>query len=204
MNKIVKRSILFVLILFVVLFLSFKLSPYPSVWIIRYGFNKEANRVNKELANVITSPEYASITRINPGLNHGQLKGLILYCGIYEVHNLKTEGSFGSFLKTVMWSYFGVKDITNDQYAKTASITNHLTNSFPPSFISAGNQDPLLEQSKILSSKLIARDVYVDTFFFPGNYTPALEHEYQFTMDKSGKEALERSLIFLNKMKSSQ
>ncbi len=328
-----KRSILFVLILFVVLFLSFKLSPYPSVWIIRYGFNKEAIRVNKELekhvppnivelkdirydqddsdalfdayfhsdslqkktklpvivwthggglisgdksqignyckilagkgylaisidytiapegkypvpiqqlnnalrfitsnadslhadtsfivlagdsggsmisaaaANVITSPEYASMTKINPGLNAGQLKGLILYCGIYEVHNLKTEGSFGSFLKTVMWSYFGVKDITNDQYAKTASVTNHLTNSFPPSFISAGNHDPLLEQSKVLASKLNALNVPLDTLFYPGNYTPALEHEYQFTLDKSGNEALERSVIFLNKLKSSQ
>ncbi|MBZ5858138.1 alpha/beta hydrolase [Flavihumibacter profundi] len=326
MKKILKRTLIVLIALGGIIFLAFKLSPYPSVWIIRHAFNKEAIRVNKELenfvpdkietirnvqydetdkeaymdfyfhkdsvkakgklpvivwthggglisgnknqlsnyckilaskgyvaisidytiapeakyptpmqqlnralayissnpdkfnadtsffvlagdsggsmisaatANVITSPSYAQITNIKPGLNPNQLKCLLLYCGIYEIDNLKTEGAFGSFLKTVMWAYFGKKDISNDDYAKTASVTNFLTSSFPPTFISAGNNDPLLPQSKILADKLSTLKISIDTLFFPENHEPALGHEYQFTLDDAGKFALERSIKYL-------
>ncbi|MBX2957381.1 MAG: alpha/beta hydrolase [Cyclobacteriaceae bacterium] len=327
MKKIVKAALISIIALAGIIFLAFKLSPYPSVWVIRYAFNKEAVRVNNELekhvpegietishvhydendpdafldayfhtdsvkakgilpvivwthggglisgdksqmsnyckllaskgyvviaidytlapeakyptpvqqlntalayissnpdtfhadttffvlagdsggsmisaaaANVITSSSYAEVSRIKPGLNPHQLKGLLLYCGIYEIDNLNTEGAFGSFLKTVMWAYFDTKDISNEAYAKTASVTNYLTSAFPPTFISAGNNDPLLSQSKILSDKLAAKGVPIDTLFFPENHEPALGHEYQFNLDAAGKIALERSLKFLN------
>lgn len=327
MKKIVKAALISIIALAGIIFLAFELSPYPSVWVIRYAFNKEAVRVNNELekhvpegietishvhydendpdafldayfhpdsvkakgilpvivwthggglisgdksqvsnyckllaskgyvviaidytlapeakyptpvqqlntalayissnpgtfhadttffvlagdsggsmisaaaANVITSSSYAEVSRIKPGLNPHQLKGLLLYCGIYEIDNLNTEGAFGSFLKTVMWAYFDTKDISNEAYAKTASVTNYLTSAFPPTFISAGNNDPLLPQSKILSDKLAAKGVPIDTLFFPENHEPALGHEYQFNLDAAGKIALERSLKFLN------
>lgn len=328
MKRIVKIILISSIALGVIIFLSFRLSPYPSVWIIRYAFNKEAVRVNKELgkhvsneiqtinnihydindpdafldayfhpdsvkakgmlpvivwthggglisgnksqvsnyckilasrgyvviaidytiapeakyptpiqqlntalayitskpdtfhadttffvlagdsggsmisaasANVITSPAYAELTRIKPGLNPHQLKGMLLYCGIYEIDDLNTEGAFGSFLKSVMWAYFDIKDISNDAYAMTASVTNFLTRAFPPTFISAGNNDPLLSQSKILSEKLAAKGVQIDTLFFPENHEPPLGHEYQFNLDEAGKIALDRSINFLNK-----
>ncbi|HEU4574053.1 MAG TPA: alpha/beta hydrolase [Chitinophagaceae bacterium] len=331
MKTVLKRILLVLVIIIAVVFLAFRLSPYPAVWIFRYTFNKEAVRVNKELekyvpdsittvsnihydqndpdaymdayypihsikstiklpvivwthggglisgdkeqlrnyckilagkgylvisidysiapkgkyptpirqlnnalayissnsenlpidtsfivlagdsggsmiaaaaANVITSPAYANRTKVQPGLHPSQLKGLLLYCGIYEIDNLKTEGFFGAFLKTVTWAYFGKKDISNDPYVKSASVTNFLTASFPPSFISAGNNDPLLNQSKLLASKLSALNVPIDTLFYPGNYTPALEHEYQFTLDQAGKNALERSITFLRSIEN--
>ncbi len=325
-NKKIKRIFLTLIILGGVIFLCFKLSPYPSVWIIRYAFNKEAIKVNKQLekfvpdnietisnvnydendqdaymdayfdknavksgnklpiivwthggglvsgdknqlsnyckilaskgyvvfsigytiapeakyptpiqqlnkalayissnsnkfnadssffilagdsagsmisaatANIITSPKYAQLTKVQPGLNSNQLKGLLLYCGIYEIDNLKTEGAFGSFLQTVAWAYFGKKDISNDEYAQSASVTNFLTSSFPPTFISAGNKDPLLSQSVFLAEKLSTLDVPIDTLFFSENHKPALEHEYQFTLNEEGKLALERSIKFI-------
>jgi len=327
MKRIVKPILISIISLVVIIFLAFKLSPYPSVWVIRYAFNKEAVRVNKELekhvsnkieaiidvhyneedpdaflnayfhpdsvsvkgilpvivwthggglisgdksqvsnyckilasrgfvvisidytiapkgkyptpiqqlntalayissnsdrfhvdkaffvlagdsggsmisaaaANVITSPSYAEVTGIKPGLNPYQLKALLLYCGIYEIDNLNTEGSFGSFLETVMWAYFDTKDISSDTYAKTASVMNFLTSKFPPTFISAGNKDPLLPQSKILSEKLAAKGVSIDTLFFPENHEPPLGHEYQFNLDQAGEIALDRSIKFLN------
>jgi acetyl esterase/lipase len=329
MNRLLKRAFIFIITVAVILFLAFRLSPYPSAWIIRYAFNKEAIKVNKALeqfvpenietishvhydpndkdafldayfhkdsvqskgklpvivwthggglisgdrsqvgnyckilaakgyvvvsidytiapeakyptpmqqlnkalayiaanpgkffadttffvlagdsggsmisaatANIITSPAYAEMTKVKPGLNPGQLKGLLLYCGIYEIDHLKTEGAFGSFLKTVMWAYFDTKDISENAYAKTASVTNFLTSSFPPTFISAGNNDPLLPQSKLLAEKLSALNVPVDTLFFPENHEPALGHEYQFTLDDAGKLALERSKKFITSL----
>jgi len=153
--------------------------------------------ISAATANIIMSPEYAEITKVQPGVKPNQLKGLLLYCGIYEIDNLQTEGAFGSFLRTVTWGYFGKKDISDDDYAKTASVTNFLTSSFPPTFISAGNKDPLLSQSRLLAQKLATLNVPLDTLFFPDNHEPALGHEYQFTLDEAGKLALERSLKFL-------
>ena len=153
--------------------------------------------ISAAAANVITSTSYAQITNVQPVLNPDQLKGLLLYCGIYEIDNLNTEGAFGSFLKTVTWAYFGTKNISNDKYAKTASVTNFLTGKFPPTFISAGNNDPLLNQSKILAEKLSTLNVPIDTLFYPKNHEPALGHEYQFKLDSAGKIALERSSSFL-------
>lgn len=155
-------------------------------------------------ANLISSPSYASITKVNPGLRPDQLKGLLLYCGIYEVDNLNSEGAFASFLNTVTWAYFGEKDISNNEYAKTASVLNYLTASFPPSFISAGNKDPLLAQSKRFAEKLSTLGVQLDTLFFPADYEPALGHEYQFTFDEDGKQAFERSIQFINQVLSSK
>lgn len=329
MKKIVMRALISILALAAIVLLAFKLSPYPSVWIIRYAFNKEAVQVNKELevhvsgnietisnihydvsdpdalmdayfhpdsvkakgklpvivwthggglisgdksqvsnyckilaskgylviaidytiapeakyptpiqqlnkalayistnpdalhadttffvlagdsggsmisaaaANVITSTSYAELTKTKPGLDPHQLKGLLLYCGIYEIDNLNTKGAFGSFLKSVMWAYFNTKDISNDAYAKTASVTNFLTSAFPPTFISAGNKDPLLPQSKFLAEKLLNAEVTIDTLFFPENHEPPLGHEYQFKLDEAGNLALMRSLTFLDQI----
>jgi acetyl esterase/lipase len=326
MKKFIKRALILFVAIAVIAFLAFKLSPYPSVWIIRYAFNKEAVRVNEELekyvpakietignvqydkadpdayldayfhrdsvkkkgklpvivwthggglisgnrsqvsnyckilaargyvvfsidytiapeakypepiaqlnralayissnpykfhadttffvlagdsggsmisaatANAITSPAYADTIKVKPGLNPAQLKALLLYCGIYEVDNLNTKGAFGSFLKSVMWAYFDTKDISDDAFAKTASVTNFLTSSFPPAFISAGNKDPLLPQSKLLAERLSSLDVPIDTLFFPERHNPPLEHEYQFRLNEEGNRALDRSAEFL-------
>lgn len=153
--------------------------------------------ISATTANIITNPTYAEITKVQPGLNPNQLRGLLLFCGIYEIDNFKTEGAFGTFLKTVTWAYFDKKDISNDDYAKSASVTNFLSSSFPPTFISAGNNDPLLPQSKLLAKKLAENNIPIDTLFFPEIHQPALGHEYQFKLDDAGKLALERSLKFI-------
>lgn len=151
-------------------------------------------------ANVISSPSYAALTKVSPGLHPEQLKGVLLYCGIFEVENLNSEGAFASFLNTVTWAYFGEKDISNNAYAKTASVLHYLTDSFPPAFISAGNKDPLLPQSKRFAEKLSELDVQLETLFFPDSYKPGLWHEYKFTFDKEGKQAFEQSIHFINQL----
>lgn len=78
---------------------------------------------------------------------------------------------------------------------KTASVINFVTNKFPPTFISAGDKDPLLSQSKLLSNKLKSLDVFTKELFFQDSN---LAHEYQFTIDKNGKLALNQALAFLN------
>lgn len=156
-----------------------------------------------QVANTIYDQQYAQVTKVEPGLSKDQLKGLLLYCGIYDIGNLNMEGPFGSFLKTVIWSYFGKKDISNDRYANTASIYEYVTKQYPPCFISVGNGDPLLLHSLKLSKRLSDLGVEVDTLFFPDNTQPALPHEYQFLLDTdAGQKELARSLVFMENLKN--
>ncbi len=153
-----------------------------------------------QTANIINDPKYAKLINISPSIERAKIKGLILYCGPYAVEKINLKGSFGNFLKTVLWSYSGKKDFMNDNYFKTASIIDYIGTKLPPCFISAGNGDPLLIHSQALAKKLNTLNIETDTLFFPENLTPKLPHEYQFNLDiESGKIALNRSLEFLKK-----
>ena len=76
-------------------------------------------------------------------------------------------------------------------------IPPYVTANFPPSFITAGNIDPLLPHSKVLATALKKTGVTTDTLFYPDDYTPALNHEYQLNLDtKEGMNALDRMVKF--------
>lgn len=165
------------------------------------GGDSGGSMITAQVANIITNKNYSKLTKIKSNIRPNQLKGLLLYCGIYDLTNLNTKGDFNSFMKTVSWAYFGEKDIHNNSDAKTASVTNYLSSKFPTSFISAGNADPLLPQSKLLASKLTKLNVKIDTLFYSKERKPPLKHEYQFTFDEAGKSALKNSLNFLKKLK---
>jgi acetyl esterase len=154
-----------------------------------------------QVANAASVPSYAQALGVANPIARAHLKGLILYCGPYDTRRINLEGAFGGFLRTVLWSYSGGKDfLTNPGFA-TAAVIDYITADFPPAFISAGNGDPLLQQSRALADKLTELGVRVDSLFFPTDYAPPLPHEYQFNLDTdAGKLALERSVRFLTNL----
>lgn len=160
------------------------------------------SHITSQLANAITVADYAKAVGITPAISRVQLAGMVLYCGPYTTEGINLDGPFGGFLNTVLWSYSGTKDFRGNAQFQTAWVLNYLTADFPPSFISAGNADPLLPQSIMLADKLSTLGVRVERLFFPKDYTPALPHEYQFDLDgDAGKLALERSIAFLTSLK---
>jgi acetyl esterase len=151
-----------------------------------------------QTANIITAPSYAKLVGVSPGIHNNQLSGLILYCGPYNAEFVDQKGEAGIFLETVLWSYSGKKDYNSVPGFKAASVIHYLTKDFPPSFISAGNGDPLLPHSQALVAKLNSLNVKVDSLFFKKDHSPSLPHEYQFSLDTpEGMLALENSVRFL-------
>jgi acetyl esterase/lipase len=151
-----------------------------------------------QLANVIAAPSYAAAVGVVPSIRRQQLAGMILFCGVYRIAPVRPGRYFVSIGRTMPWAYSGEKDFMNDSRFATASLINYLTADFPVTFISAGNADPLLPQSRELASGLAARGVRIDSLFFPDDYAPALPHEYQFNLDiDEGRLALERAVGFL-------
>jgi acetyl esterase len=151
-----------------------------------------------QAANVVTSAAYAKLLQLTPSIQRSHLLGVMLYCGPYDIQNANLQGSFGDFLKTVLWSYSGGKDFKTNPAFAAATVIRYVTPAFPATFISAGNADPLLPHSLAIAQTLKAQGVTVTTLFFPENYSPALPHEYQFNLDtEAGRMALELSTEFL-------
>lgn len=156
------------------------------------------SQIAAQVAALTTSPAYARTMRLAPALDAGQLKAAVLACGAYDLALADYDGPFGGFLKTVLWAYSGRKDFLDDPEIAPASVANYVTADFPPTFLTAGNADPLQPQSREFAARLAHAGVAVDTLFYPAGHTPALPHEYQFNLDGAdGRQALARILAFL-------
>lgn len=157
------------------------------------------SQIVAQMATMVTSPAYANEVGIQPALSASALKAMLLNCGAYDLALPDYSGPFGGFLHSVLWAYSGTKDFLNDPKLKTASVVKYVTKDFPPSFITAGNADPLLPQSTELASKLQSLGVPTTPLFYASGYQPALNHEYQFNLDnETGQQALLQMVGFLH------
>lgn len=156
------------------------------------------SQIVAQVANSITSPAYANEIQMQPSLPASRLRAILLNCGAYDLTLPDYNGSFGGFLHTVLWAYSGKKDFLSDPKLKHASVVNYVTKDFPPSFITAGNVDPLLSQSTEFAKKLQSLGVSTSTLFYAADHQPQLNHEYQFNLDNTdGQQALKQMVEFL-------
>jgi acetyl esterase/lipase len=159
------------------------------------------SQIVAQLAATVGNPAYAAMVGVNPAIKRAQLRGIALFCGVYDATTVTPEGPFASFIGTVIWSYLGTKRLGDDPRVAEFSVNRHLTPQFPPAFVSVGNADPLAPQSTLMVKAIRAQGVDVDTLFFPDDYSPGLPHEYQFDLDSSaGEKALERLTGFLDRL----
>lgn len=130
------------------------------------------------------------------------LRGVILFCGIFSIEQINFESDYGKFMQTVLWAYLGEKDLNKYKAKSLISLPSHLRESFPSVFISAGNGDPLLSQSRELVDSLLKKGIMVDSLFFENDHQPVLPHEYQFSLpEKDAVLAFDRMVSFINKNK---
>jgi acetyl esterase len=155
-------------------------------------------QIAAQTAAIVSAPAYARAVDITPGLERRQPIGTLLFCGGYDPDAAHGTGVGGWFVRTVLWAYSGRRDFLSDPVFRRMAVTEHLTAAFPPSFISAGNGDPLAPHSVALAERLSSLGVRVDRLFFPADHRPSLPHEYQFNLDTpDGRLALERAVAFL-------
>lgn len=156
-------------------------------------------QIAAQLANAITSPDYARTMGLYPTIAPQRLVGAVLFCGPFDgTLTYKADARPPWFVRTVMWAYMGRKDFWRNPRAGPYSVVHFVTGDFPPAFVSVGNGDPLRPHSVALVDALRAKDVRVDALLWPEGYRPALPHEYQMDLDSpEGREALRRVEAFL-------
>ena len=160
------------------------------------------SQLSSQMAALITNPAYAQEVGVTPNLTPAQLKGVILNCGIYIMHDLAHSDPtipkiVGWGTDVTIWAYAGTRDFSAP-IIKQMSAYYHVTNNFPPTFITGGNGDPLTKvQSMPFAEKLQNHNVAVTKLFYPDDHTPSLPHEYQFNLDNTdGVKALQAIVAF--------
>lgn len=155
-----------------------------------------------QLAAGLTGKDYAELLGLKPAVDPAALRGVALFSGAFDPTALDLSGPLGGFLRAVLFAYFGTSNPLESDRITEAAVPRYVTEAFPPSFISAGNGDPLAPQSVVMAQALHDRGVKVDTLFFPTETEPKLPHEYQFDLARpEGKEALDRLTAFLSELK---
>lgn len=150
-----------------------------------------------QTAIALHDPAYAAALGLRPRLAPGHLRGLVLFCGIYDPPEPGAQGLVGTFLRHAAWAYLGGPDPATAPAATGFALTGRLPATLPPLFISAGNADPLLGQSQRLDTAARAQGLVTDTLFFAPDHQPPLGHEYQFKLNAAGETARHRLTAFL-------
>lgn len=161
------------------------------------------SQLSSQMAALITSPTYAAEVGISPTLTPAQLRGVVLNCGIYKMEGLTQPDPtlpkiIGWGDDVSVWAYANTKDFS-DPVIRQMSAYYHVTNTFPPTFITGGNGDPLTkDQSVPFAAKLESLGVKVTKLFYADDHQPSLPHEYQFNLDNAdGGNALKAILGFV-------
>lgn len=157
-------------------------------------------QISAQIAALSSNPNYAQRMGIAPTVSIEHIRGVILCCGIYDLTTLDSNASLKSFFDAVGWSYSGSRDFTHDHgFVTSLSVMNHINPHFPPTFITAGNSDPLLSQSITLAATLRKNGVKTEALFYPPEYEPKLSHEYQFDLNlREGRHALQQIIQFVD------
>jgi acetyl esterase/lipase len=156
------------------------------------------SQISAQLAAIVTNPRYAQHIGIRPTIASRSLRGLALCCGIFDLVGLADGTSLESFSKTIGWAYSGTRDYRhNRHFMATTAVARYVNATYPPTFLTVGNADPLAPQSVALASALRSKRVPVETLFYPPHHQPALGHEYQFDLDlPDARTALYRLTAF--------
>lgn len=159
-------------------------------------------QLSSQMAAIITNPVYAQEVGVRPSLAPSQLAGVVLFCGIYKMEGLTQPNPglpkvVGWGNDVTVWAYTGTRD-RSSPLIRQMSAYYHVTSAFPDTFISGGNGDPLTyAQSMPFVDKLQSLGVDITSLFYPKDHVPSLPHEYQFTFNNDGKQALARTVQFL-------
>lgn len=107
------------------------------------GGDSAGAQIASQTAAVITNDKLANSMGIQPSVDKKQLKGALLYCGLYNMDRMtQPQSSFILRLgvKSVFWSYTGVKDFATFSRLDEMSTVHHVTPDYPPVFSYCGRR----------------------------------------------------------------
>ncbi|WP_166442205.1 alpha/beta hydrolase [Nakamurella flava] len=137
-----------------------------------------------QLTEVVTTPGLADDIGVPVPLPAEHLRAIVLCCGLFVLpHGMPAPAVVRFAGDQVSRAYLAGPVRPDDPRIEQLDVAARATDAFPPTFVTAGNADPLLPSSRALVDRLHELGVPVQTRFFPDDHTPRLPHEYQFHLD---------------------
>ena len=150
-----------------------------------------------QLAGIVSEPSDAQAVGIVPGIARQDLRGVLLFCGVYDIDLAFQDLNRRRFAR-LMRAYFSGSDYPAPPTARQFSVLRTITQNYPPLFVTVGNEDVLAGQARRLVEAAQRNKVPVESLLFAADYKPALGHEYQWDLDlKEARLALDRSVAFM-------
>ena len=149
-----------------------------------------------------TSPAYAAALGITDVPPASALRGTALFCGTHDGPALLDVGRmFTGILASAMWGLAGQRSWAGSETADLVTIRRHATADFPPSFLRAGDADPLTAGGTVpLAARLAELGVDVDAEVVGTEAAPA-PHQVQFQLGTpDGQAILADLLAFLDRV----
>jgi acetyl esterase/lipase len=164
------------------------------------GGDSAGAQIAAQFAAIQTTPGYAKEAGIATVPMQKPLEAALLFCGPYDVAQLGNIGDSWiaqQFVRTVGWSYLGSKDWQNSKAARMASVVDHISAQFPPSYIVDGNYFSFPKHARALIHSLRDQGVSVSSSLYPND--PDLPHEFQFDFSHpQSYEVWKQTLKFLH------
>lgn len=175
--------------------------PYLDFTKIAFGGDSAGAQIAGQFVVVQTNPTYAQQMNMTATVPQNHLKAFISYSGPMDLQQLKTLPATNLFMKffarTVAWDLIGHKEWKTHPAVDEASIAQHVTADFPPTYVTDGNTFSFPEQGQAFEQALNDQKVPVEGLFFPESHRK-IYHEYQFSYHlKEAQQALDETLLFL-------
>lgn len=140
------------------------------------GGDSAGGHATSMMGSIYSNPDIAEALDITPAVSNSQIKGLLLLCGYYNVVGLREVGF--PLLNESIWMLTGRKDFENVEGIDNYSTYMQLTSEYPATFITCGDQDPLINQALQMNHSL--EDSSIETVsYFPVSGENKLGHEFQ-------------------------
>ena len=163
-----------------------------------FGGSSAGSQLSGQLANLVTSPEYAKEMGIQPAIASETLVGLLLGSGLFDTNRFDKTGFFLTdwlFLKCAK-SYFAADAVHGNPAVEQANVLSHVTANFPPSYITDANFGSFPDQAEELAEKLQRLGVRCELNLYPRR-EGRLIHGYENTDSKCARNNMEKTLRFL-------
>lgn len=157
-------------------------------------------QIASQYINVQVDQSYAKKVGLPSIIPAHTLKGALLFCGPYDLAAFDTMSSskiLSFFLDRVAWAYIGQRDWQNAEETQLASMTDHVSKNYIPTFLTDGNTGSFEVHARKLGSILNDYNVPVTEVYYPISEAE-LGHEYQFMMNlPQSQQTFEQLLEFI-------
>lgn len=153
-----------------------------------------------QYANLVTNSAYATQMQICPALDKKALRGVVFGCALLQPAKFDHTGDLFMDLlfSPLKRCYFGA----DAAVWKKADVVEHLTEDFPPAYITDGNHGTFEVQAKRLDQLMTTLGIRHECYFMPTT-GERVSHGYDcFLNNPAAEKNLERIVAFLRTLES--